>query len=222
MLLAFETPTPLPFGAEAPTGPEGLPPKAGDGMWEQKPPQDQKDQKVYPHYRRRDVGAEAPTGPEGLPPTIGDGMWEQKPPQDQKVYIPKSRRRDVGAEAPTGPEGLPPTIGDGMWEQKPPQDQKEDEAGSLQGAVEALMAWGRRRRLLALAAAIRRTIIRHLALLLDLSAAMMDRDMRPTRFDLMLQYAREFVVEWFDHLPYTLVTSGCFVFTFSYCLLTQK
>lgn len=56
-------------------------------------------------------------------------------------------------------------------------------------------------RLLAPAAAIRRTIIRHLVLLLDLSAAMMDRDMRPTRFDLMLQYAREFVVEWFDQNP---------------------
>jgi transcription initiation factor TFIIH subunit 2 len=55
--------------------------------------------------------------------------------------------------------------------------------------------------LLAPAAAIRRTIIRHLVLLLDLSAAMMDRDMRPTRFDLMLQYAREFVVEWFDQNP---------------------
>jgi transcription initiation factor TFIIH subunit 2 len=25
--------------------------------------------------------------------------------------------------------------------------------------------------------------------------------MRPTRFDLMLQYAREFVVEWFDQNP---------------------
>lgn len=56
-------------------------------------------------------------------------------------------------------------------------------------------------RLLAPAAAIRRTIIRHLILLLDLSAAMMDRDMRPTRFDLSLQYAREFVVEWFDQNP---------------------
>jgi len=55
--------------------------------------------------------------------------------------------------------------------------------------------------LLAPAAAIRRTIIRHLVLLLDLSAAMMDRDMRPTRFDLMLQFAREFVVEWFDQNP---------------------
>jgi len=30
---------------------------------------------------------------------------------------------------------------------------------------------------------------------------MMNRDMRPTRFDLMLQYAREFIVEWFDQNP---------------------
>ncbi len=56
-------------------------------------------------------------------------------------------------------------------------------------------------RLLAPAAAIRRTIIRHLVLVLDLSSAMLDRDMRPTRFDLMLQYAREFVTEWFDQNP---------------------
>ncbi|KAI0930514.1 hypothetical protein AcV5_007203 [Taiwanofungus camphoratus] len=78
---------------------------------------------------------------------------------------------------------------------------QEDEAGSLQGAVEDLIARGRRRRLLAPAAAIRRTIIRHLVLLLDLSSAMMDRDMRPTRFDLTLQYAREFITEWFDQNP---------------------
>lgn len=56
-------------------------------------------------------------------------------------------------------------------------------------------------RLLAPEAAIRRTIIRHLILLLDLSSSMMDRDMRPTRFDLTLQYAREFVNEWFDQNP---------------------
>jgi transcription initiation factor TFIIH subunit 2 len=30
---------------------------------------------------------------------------------------------------------------------------------------------------------------------------MMDRDMRPTRFDLSLEYAREFVTEWFDQNP---------------------
>ncbi|KAF7984210.1 hypothetical protein HWV62_16000 [Athelia sp. TMB] len=78
---------------------------------------------------------------------------------------------------------------------------QEDAGGSLQGAVEDLMARGRRRRLLAPSAAIRRTIIRHLILLIDLSASMMDRDMRPTRFDLTLRYAREFVTEWFDQNP---------------------
>ena len=56
-------------------------------------------------------------------------------------------------------------------------------------------------RLLAPAAAIRRSIIRHLVLLLDLSASMTDRDMRPTRFDLALEYARDFVTEWFDQNP---------------------
>ena len=30
---------------------------------------------------------------------------------------------------------------------------------------------------------------------------MLDRDMRPTRFDLTLQYTREFIVEWFDQNP---------------------
>ncbi|KAI6125727.1 Ssl1-like-domain-containing protein [Pisolithus croceorrhizus] len=78
---------------------------------------------------------------------------------------------------------------------------QEDETGSLQGAVEDLMARDRRRRLLAPAAAIRRTIIRHLVLILDLSNSMMDRDFRPTRFDLALRYAREFVTEWFDQNP---------------------
>ncbi|KDQ53543.1 hypothetical protein JAAARDRAFT_39229 [Jaapia argillacea MUCL 33604] len=78
---------------------------------------------------------------------------------------------------------------------------QEDEAGSLQTAVADLMARSRRRRLLAPSGAIRRTIIRHLILILDLSSSMLDRDMRPNRFDLTLEYAREFIVEWFDQNP---------------------
>ncbi|EPQ57504.1 TFIIH basal transcription factor complex, subunit SSL1 [Gloeophyllum trabeum ATCC 11539] len=78
---------------------------------------------------------------------------------------------------------------------------QEDEAGSLTSAVADLVARGRRRRLLAPANAIRRTIIRHLIIILDLSASMLDRDMRPTRFGLTLEYAREFIVEWFDQNP---------------------
>lgn len=30
---------------------------------------------------------------------------------------------------------------------------------------------------------------------------MLDRDMRPTRFDLTLQYVRDLVTEWFDQNP---------------------
>jgi transcription initiation factor TFIIH subunit 2 len=30
---------------------------------------------------------------------------------------------------------------------------------------------------------------------------MLDKDMRPSRFDLALQYCRDFIVEWFDQNP---------------------
>ncbi|KAG8933834.1 hypothetical protein FRC02_011069 [Tulasnella sp. 418] len=78
---------------------------------------------------------------------------------------------------------------------------REDEGGSLQLSVEELLARNRRQRLLQPTAAIRRTIIRHLILLLDLSSNMMDRDLRPNRFDLTLEYSRAFVAEWFDQNP---------------------
>ncbi|KAH8828019.1 Ssl1-like-domain-containing protein [Flagelloscypha sp. PMI_526] len=63
---------------------------------------------------------------------------------------------------------------------------QEDEAGSLQRAVEDSVTRARRKRLLFPSVAIRRTIIRHVILLLDLSSA---------------NYAREFIVEWFDQNP---------------------
>jgi transcription initiation factor TFIIH subunit 2 len=48
---------------------------------------------------------------------------------------------------------------------------------------------------------VRRTIVRHLFLLIDLSDAMHERDLRPTRLELALQCARAFVAEWFDQNP---------------------
>ncbi|KZV69517.1 TFIIH basal transcription factor complex, subunit SSL1 [Peniophora sp. CONT] len=78
---------------------------------------------------------------------------------------------------------------------------REDEGGSLQGAVDGLLARQRRKRLLEPASAVRRTIVRHLFLLLDLSQAMRERDMRPNRLELTLQTSRGFVAEWFDQNP---------------------
>ncbi|CED85131.1 tfiih basal transcription factor subunit ssl1 [Phaffia rhodozyma] len=77
---------------------------------------------------------------------------------------------------------------------------QEDESGSLEGAVETLMARGRRRRLQD-SRPVRRTIIRHLIILLDLSDTMSEKDLRPSRFDLTLEYVKEFVSEWFDQNP---------------------
>ncbi|KAG8746106.1 hypothetical protein FRC12_014376 [Ceratobasidium sp. 428] len=78
---------------------------------------------------------------------------------------------------------------------------QEDEGGSLTHSVEDLIARNRRKRLLGPGSAIRRAIIRHLVLLIDLSAAMADRDLRPTRFELALDCARAFVGEWCEQNP---------------------
>ncbi|KAF1970175.1 TFIIH basal transcription factor complex, subunit SSL1 [Bimuria novae-zelandiae CBS 107.79] len=46
-----------------------------------------------------------------------------------------------------------------------------------------------------------RGIIRHVVLVLDLSEAMLEKDMRPTRFHAMIQYAQEYVREFFEQNP---------------------
>ncbi|KAJ1304569.1 hypothetical protein OPQ81_005711 [Rhizoctonia solani] len=95
----------------------------------------------------------------------------------------------------------------GKGKQKEKKGEKQGEGsriflgGELSHSVEDLIARKRRQRLLGPSSAIRRAIIRHLVLLIDLSAAMMDRDLRPTRFELALDCARAFVVEWCEQNP---------------------
>lgn len=48
---------------------------------------------------------------------------------------------------------------------------------------------------------LQRGIIRHVVLTLDLSSAMTEKDLRPTRYLLTLRYAREFVLEFFEQNP---------------------
>ena len=77
----------------------------------------------------------------------------------------------------------------------------EDESGSLEGAVRQMIEGQKRKRITRDVAPVQRGIIRHLVLLLDLSSSMLEKDLRPNRFDLALQYAREFVSEYFDQNP---------------------
>lgn len=77
----------------------------------------------------------------------------------------------------------------------------EDVHGSLEGAVAAFLTSNKRRRILRDTASVQRGIIRHLFLIIDLSESMLDRDMRPSRLELTLKYAQEFVTEFFDQNP---------------------
>ena len=48
---------------------------------------------------------------------------------------------------------------------------------------------------------LQRGIIRHVILVLDLSLAMQEKDLRPTRHRLVIRYAQEFVTEFFEQNP---------------------
>lgn len=57
------------------------------------------------------------------------------------------------------------------------------------------------RRLLKDTTPLQRGIIRHLILVVDLSSAMTEKDLRPTRYLLTLRYVQEFVTEFFEQNP---------------------
>ncbi|MBW0470411.1 hypothetical protein O181_010126 [Austropuccinia psidii MF-1] len=90
---------------------------------------------------------------------------------------------------------------------------REDDSGSLESAVNQLIA-NQRRRIIRDTSSIQRGIIRHFCLIIDLSLAMTDRDLRPNRLELTLTYAKEFVTEFFDQNPISqlciLITKDAF------------
>ncbi|KAI9869632.1 MAG: hypothetical protein M1830_005271, partial [Pleopsidium flavum] len=82
--------------------------------------------------------------------------------------------------------------------------------GTISSTVEGLLEAGKRKRsveeiefrmLLRDTTPLQRGIIRHLILILDLSSAMSEKDLRPTRYLLTLRYAQEFVTEFFEQNP---------------------
>lgn len=81
------------------------------------------------------------------------------------------------------------------WETNLPD---EDQDGLLDlAALEA----ERRKRLLRDTTPLQRGIIRHMALVLDMSFAMAEKDLLPTRYRLMLSYALAFVNDFFEQNP---------------------
>ncbi|KAI0137362.1 Ssl1-like-domain-containing protein [Xylariales sp. AK1849] len=75
----------------------------------------------------------------------------------------------------------------------------EGEDGTLQGLESAEAK--KRARLMKDTTPLQRGIIRHLVLVLDLSFAMLEKDMLPSRHELSMAYARDFVREYFEQNP---------------------
>uniref|UniRef100_A0A060T899 General transcription and DNA repair factor IIH n=1 Tax=Blastobotrys adeninivorans TaxID=409370 RepID=A0A060T899_BLAAD len=78
---------------------------------------------------------------------------------------------------------------------------QEDAAGSLEGAVAGLVADQKKRRAIKDARPVRRGIIRNMVLILDLSDAMNERDLRPTRHATAIATALDFCNDFFDQNP---------------------
>ncbi|KAG9290909.1 hypothetical protein G9A89_011059 [Geosiphon pyriformis] len=78
---------------------------------------------------------------------------------------------------------------------------QEDPDGSLKTIVEIQKNRGKRKRQLRDTSIIQRGILRHLYLILDLSEVMLEKDLRPSRLELTLSYAEQFIIEYFDQNP---------------------
>ncbi|KAI1494661.1 Ssl1-like-domain-containing protein [Biscogniauxia mediterranea] len=73
--------------------------------------------------------------------------------------------------------------------------------GTLTGTIEGLAEAEKRARLLKDTTPLQRGIIRHLVLVLDMSFAMLEKDLLPSRHELSMAYASEFVREYFEQNP---------------------
>lgn len=77
----------------------------------------------------------------------------------------------------------------------------EDESGSLQASVSDIVNRAKRRHLLDKMGNIRLGMMRHLFVIVDMSAAMADQDLKPSRIITTLKLLEHYVEEYFDQNP---------------------
>ena len=78
---------------------------------------------------------------------------------------------------------------------------KEDESGSLRGSIQSEVDKAKMRRLNKQQQNIRLGMMRHVFLVLDMSQAMVDQDLKPNRAVVVLKLVRKFVDDFFDQNP---------------------
>lgn len=123
-------------------------------------------------------------------------LEDNDPDSDEPIPSSKSRPKDRSRRRKRGKDTAQ------AWEQSKRSWEThlpdEDDDGILN--LTALEA-ERRRRLLRDTTPLQRGIIRHLIVVLDMSFAMTEKDLLPTRYRLTLSYAAAFVREFFEQNP---------------------
>ncbi|KAI4211956.1 MAG: hypothetical protein LQ351_005296 [Letrouitia transgressa] len=90
----------------------------------------------------------------------------------------------------------------GEWDVKRTWEEVEEGAdGTITSTIEGLIEANKRKRLLKDQAPFQRGFFRHVVLILDLSDAMAEKDLRPSRYILTLKYVSEFITEFFESNP---------------------
>nr|KAG5710099.1 hypothetical protein BaRGS_030175 [Batillaria attramentaria] len=77
----------------------------------------------------------------------------------------------------------------------------EDESGSLQASVSDIVHRAKRRQFLDKMGNIRLGMMRHLFVIIDMSSAMADQDLKPSRIITTLKLLEHYVEEYFDQNP---------------------
>lgn len=77
----------------------------------------------------------------------------------------------------------------------------EDDGDNLEGVVAGMVEASKKRRITSSTVPFQRGIIRNFVLVLDMSFAMLEKDLLPNRYQLMINYTIEFVSKFFDQTP---------------------
>ncbi|KAK8025672.1 suppressor of stem-loop protein [Apiospora arundinis] len=133
-----------------------------------------------------------------------DGEYNGNDGSDDEFQVTSGNSHDTrGRSRPDGKKGGRKEQKTAAWEnlQRSWDDVLEGADGTLQGAIEGLAEAQKRAPPAKDTTPLQRGIIRHLVLVLDLSFAMLEKDLLPSRHELTMAYARDFVREYFEQNP---------------------
>ncbi|KAF2660198.1 hypothetical protein K491DRAFT_765654 [Lophiostoma macrostomum CBS 122681] len=139
---------------------------------------------------------------------MADSDYDFEEDGSDDEYIASRATSSTRAQAPTKRKIQEKTRQPHAWESQSARRSPEyivpvaeADDGTIQQSVKEREEERKRKRLRKDTKPFQRGIIRHVVLVLDLSEAMLDKDMRPNRYHTMIKYTQEYVREFFEQNP---------------------